>query len=187
MKYEGEDTLLIVGDGTTIREFATLNRGTRASGSTVVGSACLLMAYSHISHDTRVGDHVIISNAVQMGGHVVIEDWATVGGVVAIHQFVRIGTYAFIGGAAGVRKDVPPYTIAAGNPARLFGLNSIGLERRGFPKDLRQELKRAYKVLFGSQQNVSQGIAELRSQGIVGEEVKKLITFIENSERGVAV
>lgn len=187
LKYEGEDTELIVGDGTTIREFAMLNRGTRAAGSTIVGSRCLLMAYSHVPHDTVVGDHVIIANAVQMGGHVVIEDWAAVGGVTAIHQFVRIGKHAFVGGASGVRKDVPPFTRAAGNPAHLGGLNIVGLERRGFSKQDRLALKRAYRTLFSSRLNVSQAIAELRSQGDLNEAVEYMIAFIEASERGVMV
>jgi UDP-N-acetylglucosamine acyltransferase len=187
LKYEGEDTLLIVGDGTTVREFATLNRGTRASGSTVVGSGCLLMAYSHVPHDARIGDHVILANAVQMGGHVIIEDWATVGGLTAVHQFVRIGTHAFIGGGSRVPKDVAPYTRSAGNPLKMYGLNSVGLERRGFSKETLVELKRAYRLIFNSDLNVSQAVAELRSQGIMCDEVKKLVAFIESSERGVSI
>jgi UDP-N-acetylglucosamine acyltransferase len=187
LKYEGEETQLIVGDETTIREFATLNRGTRSSGATIVGNRCLLMAYSHIPHDTRIGDHVIISNAVQMGGHVVIEDWAVVGGVTAIHQFCRIGRHAFLGGASALRKDVPPFMRAAGNPARLAGVNSVGLERRGFAKETRSELKRAYRTLFHSDLNVGQGIARIRAEGEPCEEVDYLLAFIEASERGVVV
>ncbi len=187
LKYEGEDTLLIVGDGTTIREFATLNRGTRVTGSTVVGSGCLLMAYAHVPHDARIGDHVVIANGVQMGGHVVIDDWATVGGLTAIHQFVRVGSYSFVGGGSRVPKDVAPYTRAAGNPLKMYGLNSVGLERRGFSKEVRTELKRAYRLLFASNLNMSMAIAELRSQGVQCEEVKRLIAFIENSERGVSI
>jgi UDP-N-acetylglucosamine acyltransferase len=187
VKYEGEETVLIVGDRTTIREFATLHRGTRASGSTVVGSDCFLMAYTHISHDSRIGDHVTIANAVNMGGHVVIEDWAMIGGVTAIHQFVRIGTYAIVGGGCRVPKDVPPYTRAAGNPLKLYGLNTVGLERRGISKQIRQELRQAYRVLFNSNLNISQAIEELRSRGTAIEEVEKLIAFIEASERGVTV
>lgn len=187
LKYEGEQTLLIVGDGTTIREFATLNRGTRASGSTQVGACCLLMAYSHISHDSRIGDHVVIANAVNMGGHVVIEDWATIGGLTAIHQFVRVGTHAFIGGGCRVPKDVPPYTRAAGNPLRLYGLNTVGLERHGLSAEVRRQLKKAYRVLFNSHLNLGQAIEELRSMGVAIEEVERLIAFIETSERGVTV
>lgn len=187
LKYEGEDTRLIVGDETTIREFATLNRGTRSSGVTIVGSRCLLMAYSHIPHDTVIGNHVVIANAVQMGGHVVIEDWAAVGGVSAIHQFCRIGKHAFLGGASGLRKDVPPFMRAAGNPVRLAGVNTVGLERRGFSKESRRQLKRAYRTLFHSDLNISQGITELRAQGGLCEEVEYLLAFIEASERGVIV
>ncbi len=187
LKYEGEETLLIVGDRTTIREFATLNRGTRASGSTVVGSDCLLMAYTHVPHDSRVGDHVIIANGVQMGGHVVIEDWATIGGLTAIHQFVRIGAHAFVGGGSRVPKDVAPFTRAAGNPIKMYGLNSVGLERRGFSQKTRLELKRAYHVLFNSSLNLTQAIAELRARGDLIEEIEQLIAFIETSERGVTV
>lgn len=187
LKFEGEETLLLVGDRTVIREFATLNRGTRASGSTEVGSDCLLMAYSHIAHDSRVGDHVIIANAVNMGGHVVIEDWATIGGVTAIHQFVRIGKHAFVGGGSRVPKDVAPFTRAAGNPLKMYGLNTVGLERRGFSAEVRTELKRAYKVLFNSDLNLTQAVEDLRSRGIETEEVESLVAFIEASERGVSV
>lgn len=187
VKYEGEETLLIVGDGTTIREFATLHRGTRASGSTIVGSGCFLMAYSHVPHDSRIGNHVTIANAVQMGGHVVIEDWATIGGLCAIHQHVRIGTHAIIGGASRVPKDIPPYTLAAGNPCALYGLNTVGLERRGFTKEARLSLKQAYRTLFKSKMNLSQAIAEIRAQGELTDEVERLVAFIEASERGVTV
>jgi UDP-N-acetylglucosamine acyltransferase len=187
LKYEGEDTRLIVGDGTTIREFATLNRGTRAAGQTVVGNGCLLMAYAHIAHDCVIGNRVIIANAVQMGGHVMIDDCATIGGLVALHQFVRVGAYAFIGGASRVPKDVAPYVRAAGNPLELYGLNTVGLERRGFSKSARLELKRAYRILFKSELNISQAVAELRALEDVTPEVEHLIDFIEASERGVSV
>lgn len=187
LKYEGEETLLIVGDGTTIREYATLNRGTRATGSTRVGEGCLLMAYSHIAHDCRIGDHVIIANAVQMGGHVVIEDWATVGGLTAIHQFVRIGRHAFVGGGSRVPKDIAPYTRAAGNPCRTYGLNTVGLERRGFSSDVRERLKDAYRTIYSSGMNVSQALADLQADGVECEEVGHLLAFIEASERGITL
>ncbi len=187
LKYEGEETKLIVGASTTIREYATLNRGTRAAGKTVVGDNCLIMSYAHVAHDSMIGNNVILSNAVQMGGHVVIEDSATIGGIVAIHQFVRIGTHAFIGGGSRVPKDVAPFTRAAGIPLKLYGLNSVGLERRGFSEKARNELKRAYRALFGSTLNISQGLAELQSDGPWGPEVERLMSFIESSERGVAV
>ena len=117
-----------------IREFATLNRGTSASGRTVVGSDCLLMAYTHVAHDCELGNHVILSNSVNMAGHVIIEDWVIVGGLTPIHQFVRIGAHAFVGGGSRIPQDVPPYCRVAGNPPALYGLNSVGLERRGFSR-----------------------------------------------------
>ncbi len=187
LKYEGEETKLIVGADTTIREYATLNRGTRAAGKTVVGNSCLLMAYSHIAHDCVIGNHVVISNAVQMGGHVVIEDSATIGGIVAIHQFVRIGTHAFIGGGSRVPKDVAPYTRAAGSNLKLYGLNTVGLERRGIKEEARSQLKQAYRLLFGSDYNISQGLAAVHAQGPWCAEVERLMEFIESSERGVTV
>lgn len=186
LKYEGEETKLIVGDRTTIREFATLHRGTRASGVTRVGSDSLIMAYAHVAHDCVIGSHVILSNAVQMGGHVTIEDWAVIGGLCALHQFLRIGTHAMVGGASRVSKDIPPYTRAAGSPCRLYGLNSVGLERRGFSAETRRELKRAYRALFASRENLSQAVETLR-RGSLLPEVERLVAFVETSERGVTV
>ncbi|MBI4513199.1 MAG: acyl-ACP--UDP-N-acetylglucosamine O-acyltransferase [Gemmatimonadetes bacterium] len=184
LKYEGEETKLIVGDRTTIREYATLNRGTRAYGMTCVGSDCLVMAYAHVAHDCVIGDHVILSNAIQMGGHVGIEDWVVIGGLTALHQFVRIGAHAMVGGASRVSKDIPPYTRAAGTPCRLYGLNSVGLQRRGFPEETRRELKRAYRILFASDLNISQAIATLRQESLPPQ-VERLVAFVEASERGV--
>ncbi len=170
-----------------MREYATLNRGTAAHGRTEIGSDCLLMAYVHVAHDCILGDHVILSNAVNMGGHVVIEDWAIVGGVTAIHQFVRIGRHAFVGGASRVQKDVPPFVRAAGNPIALYGLNSVGLQRRGFSEELRAELKRAYRLIFNSSLNVSQALEKARVELPPLPEVRHLLAFIEASERGVTL
>jgi UDP-N-acetylglucosamine acyltransferase len=187
LKYRGEPSRLVVGDRSVIREFVTLNRGTQASGRTVVGSDCLIMAYVHVAHDCVIGNHVVLANAVNMGGHIEIEDWAVVGGVVAIHQFARVGQHAIVGGASAVRKDVPPYTKAAGNPLRLYGLNTLGLERRGFADEVRQELRRAYRILFQSQLNVSQAIDRVRAELRPIPEVLSLLDFIERSKRGVTV
>jgi UDP-N-acetylglucosamine acyltransferase len=187
LKYAGEKTFLTVGDRTVIREFATLNRGTAASGSTSVGSDCLLMAYTHVAHDCRLGDHVVISNAVNMAGHVEIGDWAIVGGLTPIHQFVRIGTHAFVGGGSRIAKDVPPYCRAAGSPPKLYGLNSVGLERRGFSGDVRSSLKKAYRILFQSNLNVTQGIAQVEQEMESVPEVKIFLEFIQGSERGITV
>lgn len=185
LKFKGEDTWLEVGDRSVIREFATLNRGTSASGRTTVGSDCLLMAYTHVAHDCELGNHVILSNSVNMAGHVTIEDWAIVGGVTPIHQFVRIGAHAFVGGGSRIPQDVPPYCRAAGNPPKLYGLNSVGLERRGFSADVRSALKKAYRRVFMSGLNVSQGVAKARDEVEQIPEVKHFLSFIDESERGV--
>lgn len=185
LKFGGERTELVIGDHTVIREFATLNRGTAAHGKTEVGSHCLLMAYTHVAHDCVLGDHVILSNAVNMGGHVLIGDWAIVGGVTAVHQFVRIGEHAFVGGAARVQKDVPPYVRVAGNPLGIYGLNSVGLQRRGFGDEVRAELKKAYRLVFQSTLNVSQAVAKARDALAPMPEVERFLSFIEESERGI--
>jgi UDP-N-acetylglucosamine acyltransferase len=187
LKYAGEETLLLVGDRTTVREFATLNRGTAASGRTVVGTDCLLMAYTHVAHDCEIGNHVIISNATQMAGHVVIEDWAILSGLVAIHQFVRIGAHSFVGGASRIPQNVPPYCSVVGNPPKLYGLNKVGLERRGFADEVRVGLKKAYRILFQSGLNVSQGIQRAEAEVEPIPEVLHLLAFIKNSERGITV
>ena len=185
LKFKGELTTLEVGDRTVIREYATLNRGTAARGRTVVGSDCLLMAYTHVAHDCELGNHVILSNAVNMAGHVAIEDWVIVGGLTPIHQFVRIGAHAFVGGAARLTQDVPPYVRVAGTPARLYGLNSVGLDRRGFSDEVRRALKATYRILFQSNLNVSQALARADAEVEPLPEVLHLISFIRNSERGI--
>lgn len=187
LKFDGEETWLRVGDRTMIREYATLNRGTSWSGETVVGSDCLLMAYVHVAHDCRLGDHIIVSNATQMAGHVTIEDWAIVSGLVAVHQFVRIGAHAFVGGASRIAQDVIPYCRVVGNPPKLYGLNSVGLERRGFGPEARKALKRAYRQVFQSELNISQGVQQVREEMEVTPEVEHLLGFIESSERGISV
>lgn len=185
LKFQGEETWLHVGDRTMIREFATLNRGTSASGKTVVGSDCFLMAYTHVAHDCELGNHVILSNAVNMAGHVTIEDWAIVGGVTPIHQFVRIGAHAFVGGGSRIPQDVPPYCRAAGNPPKLYGLNAVGLERRGVSAEVRKALKAAYRHVFMSGLTVTRGVerAEQEIQGV--PEVGHFLTFIRESDRGI--
>ncbi|HEV2131907.1 MAG TPA: acyl-ACP--UDP-N-acetylglucosamine O-acyltransferase [Longimicrobiaceae bacterium] len=187
VKYRGEPTSLRVGDRTIIREYCTLNRGTTASGLTVVGSDCMLMAYVHVAHDCRIGDHVILSNGVNMGGHVSIDHWASVGGLTPIHQFVRIGAHAFVGGASRVAKDIPPYVKAAGNPIQLYGLNSVGLQRRGFSAEIRRELKKAYRLFFNSTLNVTQALERARDELAAISEVEVFLAFFAESERGVSV
>jgi UDP-N-acetylglucosamine acyltransferase len=185
LKYRGERSTLEVGDRTVVREYATLNRGTAASGRTVVGTDCVLMAYSHVAHDCELGNHVILANSVNMGGHVIIEDWAIVGGLTPIHQFVRIGAHAFVGGGSRVPQDVPPYCRAAGNPPRLYGLNSVGLERRGLSEETRRALKQAYRILFQGDENLSVALDRVEREVIGIPEVRHLVQFIRSSERGV--
>jgi UDP-N-acetylglucosamine acyltransferase len=187
LKYAGEPSRLVIGARTVIREFATVNRGTAQRGITEVGCDCLLMAYAHVAHDCEIGDHVIIANSVALGGHVLIEDWAIVGGLAGIHQFARIGAHAFVGGVAAVRKDVPPFVITAGNPAKLYGLNTVGLQRRGFSESVRAALKRVYKLFFLSNLNVTQAVAAVRAEGVTHAEVAHFLEFIEKSERGITV
>jgi UDP-N-acetylglucosamine acyltransferase len=185
LKYAGEPTTLEVGCRTTVREYATLNRGTVDSGTTRVGDDCLIMAYAHVSHDSRVGNHVIIANCVGMAGHVVIEDWAIVGGVTAIHQFVRIGCHSFVGGGSRLPQDVVPYTLVAGSPCEAFGLNLVGLRRRGFERDAIRDIRDAYRTIFQSSLNVSQALDALESPGARSAEVQHMIEFIRDSERGI--
>jgi UDP-N-acetylglucosamine acyltransferase len=185
LKFQGEDTRLEVGDRAVIREYTTLNRGTAASGVTKVGDNCLLMAYAHVAHDCRIGNHVILSNAVNMAGHVEIQDHAIVGGLTAIHQFVRIGAHAFIGGASRISQDVTPYCRVAGSPPKLYGLNTVGLDRCGLPPDTRSALKHVYKIMFLSNLNVSQGLARARQELDPVPEVGHFLDFIARSERGI--
>jgi UDP-N-acetylglucosamine acyltransferase len=187
LKFQGERTTLEIGDRTVIREYATLNRGTAARGRTAIGSDCLLMAYTHVAHDCELGNHVILSNAVNMAGHVLIEDWVTVGGLTPIHQFVRIGAHAFVGGMTRVAQDVPPYVRVSGAPARLYGLNSVGLERRGFSEDVRRALKATYKVMFSAGLNVSQALTRAEAEMEQIPEVRHMLAFIRSSERGITL
>ncbi|MSR35537.1 MAG: acyl-ACP--UDP-N-acetylglucosamine O-acyltransferase [Gemmatimonadetes bacterium] len=187
LKYKGERTTLVVGDRTVVREYATINRGTAASGRTAIGSDCLLMAYTHVAHDCEIGNHVVLSNAVNMAGHVVIEDWVVVGGITGIHQFVRIGAHAFVGGASRITQDVPPYVRVSGNPPKVYGLNSVGLDRRGVSPEVRGGLKAAYRLLFQSGLNVSQGLERAEAEVEQMPEVRHLLTFIRSSARGITV
>ncbi|MBD3298418.1 MAG: acyl-ACP--UDP-N-acetylglucosamine O-acyltransferase, partial [candidate division Zixibacteria bacterium] len=185
LKFGGESTELRVGDRTVIREFTTLNRGTRELGYSAVGSDCLIMAYAHVAHDCVLGDRVIVANAVQLGGHVHIGDWAILGGAVVVHQFSLIGEHAMIGGGFRVTQDVPPYAVVAGYPARVVSVNRVGLERRGFKKEQLDALSRAFRLLYRSKFNTKQAIAKLREDGPHTDEVKRLLAFYDQSERGV--
>ena len=185
LKYRGEETWVEIGDGTVVREYATINRGTTQSFKTTVGRGSFVMSYVHLGHDCHVGDAVILSNAVQLAGHVIVEDRAIISGVSAVHQFARIGRYAFVGGFSRVAKDVPPFLKAVGNPVRLYGLNSVGLQRSGFDPEVVRELKRAYRLLFRSDLNVSQALERARAELQPLPDVVHFLQFIEDSQRGI--
>lgn len=187
LSYAGEPTRLEIGDHNEIREFVTINRGTvKGGGLTRVGNHVLVMAYAHIAHDCRVGDHVILANAATLGGHVTVEDWAQVGALCPVHHFVRIGTHAFIGGGTTITQDVLPFSkTSAERNTHAFGMNSVGLERRGFSKERLAKIHHAYKVLLASKLNTTQALEKLKAEGDLGEDVALLIRFIESSERGV--
>ena len=187
ISYAGEPTHLEIGDHNRIREFVTINRGTlKGGGLTRVGNHTLVMAYTHIAHDCIIGDHVIMANAATLGGHVTVDDWAMVGALCPVHQFVRIGTHSYIGGGTTITQDVLPFTkTSAERNTHAFGMNSVGLERRGFSKERIRKIHHAYKVLLASKLNTSQAVAKLKSEADLGEDVEMLIRFIEASERGV--
>lgn len=184
LKYVGERTWLEIGPRTRIRELATLNRGTAATGKTIVGADCLIMAYAHVAHDCRLGDHVVLANAVQLAGHVHIGEWAVIGGVCGIHQFVRIGRHSMVGGASRVLQDVAPFTLAAGNPCTAYGLNRVGLRRRGFSEETLRELRDAFRRIFQSEVPVRRAADTLDVDGTPAE-VRELARFVLDSARGL--
>ena len=185
LKFRGEFTTVEIGEGTTLREYVTVNRGTAHSQRTTVGRNSFLMSYVHLAHDCQVGDGVIISNGAQLAGHVVVENKAIISGLTAMHQFVKIGAYAFVGGCSRVAKDVPPYVKAVGNPVKLYGLNSIGLQRNNFPDETIRELKRAYRLFFRSELNVSQARERAETELARLPEVEHFLRFVDESQRGL--
>ncbi|MBD3271524.1 MAG: acyl-ACP--UDP-N-acetylglucosamine O-acyltransferase [Elusimicrobia bacterium] len=184
LKYAGEDTRLIIGARTIIRESVTINRGTQATGETIIGDECLFMAYSHVAHDCRVGNRVILANSVALAGHVMVEDEAVLGGMVGIHQFVRIGRLAMIGAGSMVPLDVPPFTQGAGDRLRLYGINLVGLRRKGFKSESIQHIRKAYRTIYLSKLGLHEALGILKSSNPVPE-VSYLIQFIEQSPRGI--
>ena len=185
LKFKGEVTTVEIGEGTSIREYTTINRGTSESHSTTVGEGCFLMSYVHLAHDCHIGDGVIISNGTQLAGHVHIDDRAIISGLCAIHQFGKIGRHAFVGGMSRVAKDVPPFVKAVGNPVKLYGLNSVGLQRSGFSDEVLAELKKAYRLFFRSDVNVGQALERAAAELKPFPEVQAFIAFIEESGRGI--
>lgn len=184
-KYRGEPTRLTIGSGNVIREFVTVHLGTvEDRGITIVGDRNLLMAYAHVAHDCTLDNEVILANAVMLGGHVYVESNAILGGVVGVHQFVRIGRRAMIGGMSGVRLDIPPFTRASDNPSKLYGLNTIGLERAGFSSDEIGRLRKAYRILFQSGELLEDAVKKVRDELEGDQHVEDLLVFLEKSERG---
>lgn len=187
LKYDGEESWVEIGDRTTVRECATINRGTAASGKrlTRIGSDCLIMSYAHIAHDCRIGDHCIIVSHVGLAGETDMDDWAIVGGGTMVHQFTHIGTHAMVGGASGVAKDIPPYILSAGHPIVYEGINAIGLRRRGFSNAEIEEIKSVYKIIYEENNNVSDALRIIDEFFPDGKHAKIITDFIRASKRGI--
>ncbi|MCW3102862.1 MAG: UDP-N-acetylglucosamine acyltransferase [Bacteroidetes bacterium] len=185
LKYKGEDSVVEIGDNTTIRECVTINRGTVDKMKTRIGSNCLLMAYVHIAHDCILGDHIIIANSVNLAGHVDIEDYVIIEGGTGVGQFVRIGAHAFISGLTGVRKNVPPFTKAAREPLQYVGVNSVGLRRRGFSNETILQIEDIYRTLYVKGLNVSNALAVIEQEAPASKEKDQILNFIRNSKDGI--
>lgn len=185
LKFRGEETVAIIGDGTTLRECTTVNRGTASKGKTVVGSNTLLMAYTHVAHDCVIGNNVIVSNATQFAGEVVVDDFAVIGGGSLIHQFCHIGSHVMLQGGALVNKDIPPYIRAAREPISYAGINIVGLKRRRFSNETINEIEEIYRLLYNSGMNVTEAVAHIESEVTPNEVRDAILNFVKNSERGI--
>lgn len=185
LKYKGEDTLAFVGDGTIIRECVTINKGTETKGKTIVGNNCLIMAYSHIAHDCKLGNNVILVNSVGLAGEVEIDDYAYLGGMVGVHQFVKIGAHAFIQGGSMVSMDIPPFVTAGRNPTKYAGINTVGLRRRGFSSDNIRLIQESFRLIYGSGLNNSLAIEKIETELQMIPELITITNFIKSSKRGI--
>lgn len=185
LKFQGEDTLAVIGDNTTLREFVTVHRGTASKGQTVIGNNCLIMAYCHVAHDVCIHDHVIMSNATQLAGEVEVDDWAVIGGGTLVHQFSHIGAHVMIQGGSKINKDVPPFVTAAREPLQYCGINSVGLNRRGFTKAQIDTIQQVYRLFFMSGLNMSQAAERVMEDVPACEERDLIVNFIKTSPRGV--
>ncbi|MCK5050911.1 MAG: acyl-ACP--UDP-N-acetylglucosamine O-acyltransferase [Candidatus Cloacimonetes bacterium] len=185
LKYKGEPTKLIIGNNNTFREFCTINKSATMDEPTQIGDNCLFMAYSHVAHNCILGNNLIIANAVNFAGHIHVHDNVIIGGMVALHQFVKVGTYAFIGGKSGIKKDIPPYTRGEGSPYIVRGLNSVGLQRRGFSNESIKSIKYVYKLFYKSGFNTSQAMEKALQIPNLTKEQKVFLDFIKNSDRGI--
>ena len=185
LKFRGEDTLAIIGNNTVIRECATVHRGTASKGKTVVGNNCLIMAYSHVAHDCLLHDHIIMSNATQLAGEVVVDDYAILGGGSLVHQFSHIGAHSMTQGGTKVNKDIPPYVIAAREPVSFCGINSVGLNRRGFSREQIAAIQDTYRLIYMSGLNVTQALQQINDTLPQSPERDSIVDFITSSPRGV--
>lgn len=185
LKYDGETTYAIIGNRTVVREYATINRATVATGKTTIGDDCLVMAYSHVAHDCHLGNHVILSNVSQLAGHVTLGDWVILGGLAKVTQFCTVGKHSMIGADVKIVKDVAPYCLVGRNPAQVEGINKIGLRRRGFEKDVIDEIENFFDVLLFSGLNNRDGIEKFIKGKNVVVEVEEVINFIKNSTKGI--
>ena len=185
LKFKGEDTLAIIGDNTTIREFVTVNRGTASKGKTIVGDNCLLMAYCHVAHDCVLGNNIIMGNATQLAGEVVINDFAILSGGVLVHQFSHIGSHVMIQGGARVTKDVPPYVTAGRDPLSYAGINSVGLRRRGYTNEQIRDIQDVYRYIYLSGMNTTHAIERIQAELPATKERDEILMFIKNSPRGI--
>jgi len=185
LKYQGEPTYLEIGDENTFREFVTVNRSTTAGGKTRIGHRGNYLAYSHIGHDCNVGDAVVFSNNGTLAGHVQVGDHAIMGGLTAVHQFCRLGRYAITGGCSKIVQDVPPFMIADGNPAKVRGINIVGLERNGFPAETIKTIKEAFRLIYRSKFNTRQAVEAIQQELTASAEITQILEFIQSSERGI--
>jgi UDP-N-acetylglucosamine acyltransferase len=185
-KFDKKKSFLEIGDNNVIREYATINRGTEENSKTIIGNDCLLMAYSHVAHDCLIGDNVVIANCGTLAGHVILGDSVIIGGLAAVHQFVRIGALAIIGGCSKVVQDIVPYAMSDGHPAKVYKVNTLGLERAGFTSESKENLKRAFKIIFSMKLNIKNALLKIEQEFPKTTEIASLLNFIKGSERGIA-
>ncbi|MFC1807368.1 acyl-ACP--UDP-N-acetylglucosamine O-acyltransferase [Candidatus Omnitrophota bacterium] len=185
-KYNGEKSFLKIGDNNIIREYVTMNRGTNDGSTTMVGNNNLFMAYSHVAHDCNIGNEVVLANSVALAGHVCLQDGAIIGGLTGVHQFVRIGELAIVGGCSKAGQDIVPFSVSDGHRAKVYGVNTIGLDRRGYAEGVKENLKKAFKIIFSMKLNIKNALKKVEKEIPPSKEVTKLIDFIKSSQRGIA-
>ena len=185
LKFVGEETTAVIGDNTSVRECATVNRGTKSRGTTIVGSDCLLMAYSHIAHDCVLNNHIIIGNATQIAGEVEVDDWAIISGGTLIHQFTKIGAHVMIQGGSKINKDIPPYVTAGRDPIAYCGINSVGLKRRGYSNEEIRDIQDIYRYLYLSGMNVSSAVDRIMEEVKESKFRDQIVSFVKGSQRGI--